>query len=33
MNKNNHGLSDIRDEYLPLAQWLQELLATRPELY
>ena len=31
MNKNNHGLSDIRDEYLPLAQWLQQLLATRPE--
>ena len=32
MNKNKHGLSDIRDEYLPLAQWLQQLLATKPEL-
>ena len=32
MNKNKHGLSDIHDEYLPLAQWLQQLLATKPEL-
>lgn len=31
MNKNKYGLSDIRDEYLPLAQWLQQLLATKPE--
>ena len=31
MNKNKHGLSDIRDEYLPLAEWLQQLLASKPE--
>ena len=28
MNKHNDGLSDIRNEYLPLAQWLQQILAT-----
>ncbi len=27
MNKHNDGLSDIRNEYLPLAQWLQQVLA------
>jgi hypothetical protein len=31
MNKHNHGLSDIRNEYLPLAQWLQQVLATTPQ--
>jgi hypothetical protein len=31
MNKNKHGLSDSNDEYLPLAQWLQQLLASKPE--
>jgi hypothetical protein len=31
MNKHNDGLSDIRDEYLPLAQWLQQVLATTPQ--
>ena len=31
MNKNKHGLSDIREEYLPLAEWLQQLLASKPE--
>ena len=28
MNKHNDGLSDIRNEYVPLAQWLQQILAT-----
>ena len=32
MNKHNDGLSDIRNEYLPLAQWLQQILATTPQL-
>jgi hypothetical protein len=32
MNKHQNGLSDIRDEYLPLAQWLQQILATKAEL-
>jgi hypothetical protein len=32
MNKHNDGLSDIRDEYLPLAQWLQHILSTTPQL-
>ena len=32
MNKYQNGLSDIRDEYLPLAQWLQQILATKAEL-
>ena len=32
MNNNKEGLSDIRDEYRPLAQWLQQLLTTTPEL-
>jgi hypothetical protein len=32
MNKQNDGLSDIHDEYLPLAQWLQQILATTPQL-
>ena len=31
MNKHNDGLSDIRNEYLPLAQWLQQVLATTPQ--
>ena len=31
MNKKNNGLSDIRNEYLPLAQWLQQILATTPQ--
>ncbi len=31
MNKKNDGLSDIRNEYLPLAQWLQQILATTPQ--
>ena len=31
MNKNKHGLSDVNDEYLPLAQWLEQLLASKPE--
>src|SRR5437763_13281809 len=32
MNKHNDGLADIRNEYLPLAQWLQQVLATTPQL-
>jgi hypothetical protein len=32
MNKYQNGLSDIRDDYLPLAQWLQQILATKAEL-
>jgi hypothetical protein len=32
MNKHNNGLSDIRNEYLPLAQWLQNILTTTPQL-
>ncbi len=32
MKKYKERLSDIRDEYLPLAQWLQKLLATHVEL-
>lgn len=32
MNIHKDGLSDIRDEYLPLAQWLQQILATKAEL-
>ena len=31
MNKQNEGLSDIRNEYLPLAQWLQQILVTTPQ--
>ena len=31
MSKHQNGLSDIRDEYLPLAQWLQQILATKAE--
>ena len=31
MNKQNDELSDIRNEYLPLAQWLQQILATTPQ--
>jgi hypothetical protein len=31
MNKYNDGLSDMRNEYLPLAQWLQQILATAPQ--
>lgn len=31
MNKYNDGLSNIRNEYLPLAQWLQRVLATTPQ--
>ena len=31
MNKHNDGLSDMRNEYLPLAQWLQQILATTPQ--
>lgn len=32
MNKHKDGLNDIRDEYRPLAQWLQQILATNAEL-
>lgn len=32
MNNRNHGLSDIRNEYLPLAQWLQDILSSTPQL-
>jgi hypothetical protein len=32
MNKHNDDLSDIRNEYLPMAQWLQQVLATTPQL-
>jgi hypothetical protein len=31
MNKNNDSFSDIRNEYVPLAQWLQQVLATTPQ--
>jgi hypothetical protein len=31
MNKHNDDLSEIRNEYLPLAQWLQQVLATTPQ--
>ncbi len=31
MNKKKDGLTDIRNEYLPLAQWLQQILATTPQ--
>jgi hypothetical protein len=31
MNKHNDDLSDIRNEYLPIAQWLQQVLATTPQ--
>ena len=31
MNKQNDGLPDIRDEYPPLAQWLQQILTTTPQ--
>jgi hypothetical protein len=31
MNKHNDGLSDFHDEYLPLAQWLQQVLAITPQ--
>ena len=31
MNQQNEGLSDIRNEYLPLAQWLQQILVTTPQ--
>jgi hypothetical protein len=31
MNKRNDGLSDMHNEYLPLAQWLQQILATSPQ--
>ncbi len=31
MNKYNDGLSDMRNEYLPVAQWLQQILATAPQ--
>lgn len=32
MKKYKDEISDIRDEYMPLAQWLQQLLAMKPEL-
>jgi hypothetical protein len=32
MNKHNDDFTDIRNEYLPLAQWLQQVLATKPQL-
>ncbi len=32
MNKYNDGLPAIRNEYLPLAQWLQNILSTTPQL-
>src|SRR5713101_7458225 len=31
MNKHNDDLSEIRNEYLPMAQWLQQVLATTPQ--
>jgi hypothetical protein len=31
MSKQNDGLSDIRNEYLALAQWLQQILVTIPQ--
>ncbi len=31
MNKKKDGLSDIREEHVPLAQWLQQILAIKPE--
>ncbi len=31
MKKHNDGLSDSRNEYLPLAQWLQQILAITPQ--
>src|SRR6266700_7424823 len=31
MNNHNDGLSDIRNAYLPLAQWVQQVLAITPQ--
>ena len=31
MNKHNDGLSNFHNEYLPLAQWLQQVLAITPQ--
>jgi hypothetical protein len=31
MNKQNDGLFNMNNEYLPLAQWLQQILATTPQ--
>lgn len=31
MNNHNDGLSDLRNEYLPLAQWVRQVLAITPQ--